>query len=106
MGKIVVNKHKNSKVDITPNEFVNKGEIIISNEVGSEGIFILNNDGNTIFISAHGNNTDGPSSEETHVLLSVSQYNELIENNKVVVNGKEIIYRSDAYYAIYEDDNE
>ena len=43
MGKIVVNKHFDNKAQITPDKFVNKGELIISNQVGYEGIFIKNN---------------------------------------------------------------
>lgn len=45
MGKIVVNKHFDVKSNITPESFAHKGEIIISNQVGFEGIFIKNNNG-------------------------------------------------------------
>ena len=45
MGRIVVNKHFDVKSNITPESFAHKGEIIISNQVGFEGIFIKNNNG-------------------------------------------------------------
>lgn len=51
MGRIIVNKHFDEKSSITSGSIVYKGEIIISNEVGFEGIFIKNNDGNLVFIA-------------------------------------------------------
>jgi hypothetical protein len=101
MGKIVVNKHKQFKDNVTPSEFVNKGEIVISNQVGAEGIFIMNMNGETVFIPAK-NNVES----STHVLLSSSEYEELVSSGRVVVNGNEIIYNDNVYYAIYEEDNE
>ena len=61
MGRIVVNKHFDAKSNITPESFVHKGEIIISNQVGFEGIFIKNNNGEIFFIGpTEGTGTDVP----------------------------------------------
>ena len=75
MGRIVVNKHFDDKAKITSESFVNKGEIIISNQVGNEGIFIVNKNGEIFFISpTNGTGTDVP-----------LEYKEYIES---YVNGK------------------
>lgn len=50
MGKIVVNKHFDVKSEITADIFLNKGEIAISNQVGYEGIFIVNKNKELIYI--------------------------------------------------------
>ena len=50
MGKIVVNKHFDLKAQVSPEKFTHKGEIIISNQVGYEGIFIVNRKGDMLFI--------------------------------------------------------
>lgn len=102
MGKIVVNKHKQFKKDITSDEFVNKGEIVISNQVGSEGIFVLNMNGEVVFIPARREED----TDSSHILLSAIEYDELVKNGKVIVDGKEIIYNDETYYAIYEADSE
>lgn len=102
MGKIVVNKHKQFKDNVTPSEFVNKGEIVISNQVGSEGIFVLNMNGEAVFIPARREE----SADSSHILLSSIEYDELVKNGKVIVDGKEIIYNDETYYAIYESDSE
>lgn len=102
MGKIVVNKHKQFKENITSDEFVNKGEIVISNQVGSEGIFVLNMDGEAVFIPARREED----TDSSHILLSAIEYDELVKNGKVIVDGKEIIYNDKTYYAIYEADSE
>lgn len=61
MGKIVINKHFDSKDQITSDKFVNKGELIISNQVGFEGIFIKNNNGEILYIGpTEGTGTDIP----------------------------------------------
>ena len=61
MGKIVINKHFDSKDQITSDKFVNKGELIISNQVGFEGIFIKNNNGEILYIGPkEGTGTDIP----------------------------------------------
>ena len=102
MGRIVVNKHVNNGAIVSPDNFIHKGEIIISNEVGSEGIFILNNNRETVFISKNnGGGEDTPSSQ--HVLLSTAQYDELMKNGKVIIDGEEIFYDNNTYYAVYED---
>lgn len=66
MGRIVVNKHFDNKSQITPDKFVNKGEIIISNQVGYEGIFIINKNGEKIYI--------GPSSGSSSVANDYKDY--------------------------------
>lgn len=61
MGKIVVNKHFDNKSQITPDKFVHKGELIISNQVGYEGIFIKNNNGEIFYIGpTEGTGADVP----------------------------------------------
>ena len=50
MGRIIVNKHFDEKSSITPESFVHNGEIIISNQAGSEGIFIKNTNGKIFYI--------------------------------------------------------
>ena len=75
MGRIVVNKHFDVKSNITPESFAHKGEIIISNQVGFEGIFIKNNNGEIFYIGpTEGTGTDVP-----------LEYKEYIES---YVNGK------------------
>ena len=59
MGRIIVNKHFDEKSSITSESFAHKGEIIISNQVDFEGIFIKNNDGKIFYIAP----TDGLASE-------------------------------------------
>ena len=75
MGRIVVNKHFDVKSNITPESFAHKGEIIISNQVGYEGIFIKNNNGEILYISP----TEGTGAEVP------SEYKEYIES---FVNGR------------------
>lgn len=61
MGRIVVNKHFDAISNITPESFVHKGEIIISNQVGFEGIYIKNNNGEIFYIGpSKGTGTDVP----------------------------------------------
>ena len=54
MGRIIVNKHFDEKSSITPGSFAHIGEIIISNQAGSEGIFIKNTNGEIFYISTNG----------------------------------------------------
>lgn len=119
MGRIVVNKHFDDKSKITSESFVNKGEIIVSNQVGNEGIFIVNKNGEIFFIGpTNGTGTDIPSEYKEyidsyvdskledstkHFLISASQYEDLVKNGKVVIDGEEIFYDNDTYYAVYED---
>lgn len=61
MGRIVINKHFKTKSDITANSFKSDGELIISNQVGYEGIVIRNNNGDLFFITpTSGTGTDVP----------------------------------------------
>ena len=61
MGRIVVNKHFDDKSLITSEKFVNKGEIIVSNQKGYEGIVITNNIGEMFFIGpSEGTGSDVP----------------------------------------------
>ena len=69
MGRIVVNKHFDSHSQITKDNFVNKGELIISNQVGFEGIAIINKNGEMVFIGP----TSGAGSEVS------TEYKEYIE---------------------------
>ena len=54
MGRTVLNKHYDSAANITADKFFNGGEIIISNETGNEGIYILNNNGDVVKIGYNG----------------------------------------------------
>ena len=74
MGKIVINKHFDSKAQITPDKFVNKGELIISNQVGFEGIFIKNNNGEILYI--------GPK-EGTDIPLEYKKYVEAFVDGRL-----------------------
>lgn len=94
MGKIVVNKHYDLKSEITSGTIINNGEIVISNQVNNEGIAIKNTDGNIVFI--------GTNSGDKHYFLSTKEYDELIKNGSVVVNGEKIEYDDNAYYALYD----
>lgn len=74
MGKIVINKHFDSKDQITSDKFVNKGELIISNQVGFEGIFIKNNNGEILYI--------GPT-EGTDIPLEYKKYVEAFVDGRL-----------------------
>lgn len=76
MGRIVVNKHFDVKSNITPESFAHKGEIIISNQVGFEGIFIKNNNGEIFYIAP----TEGTS---TDVPLEYKEYIESFVNGRL-----------------------
>lgn len=94
MARIVVNKHSDIKSDITIDSFTNKGEIIISNEVGNEGIFIKNTSGTPVFISAK---------SVPHVVLTQSQYDKIKGGEEGVdINNNSITYDENTYYAIVE----
>jgi DNA/RNA endonuclease YhcR with UshA esterase domain len=94
MGRIVVNKHYDLKSEITSDSIMNNGEIVVSNQVNNEGIAIKNTEGNIVFI--------GTNSEDKHYFLSTKEYEELIKNGSVVVNGEKIEYDDNAYYALYD----
>jgi hypothetical protein len=38
--------------------------------------------------------------------MSTTQYAELVKNGSVIIDGKEFIYDDNAYYALYESDEE
>ena len=94
MGRIVVNKHFDSKAQITPDKFVNKGELIISNQVGYEGIFIKNNNGEIFYIGpTEGTGTDVPLEYKEYIetfvngrlegYITKEEFNELIKNIQI-----------------------
>lgn len=95
MARIVVNKHVNDKSSVTADNFQNNGEIVISNEVGNEGIFIRNKDYSPIFISA---NTNIPK----HVVLTQNEY-DTIKNGGTIEGKEDIKYDENTYYAIIEE---
>jgi hypothetical protein len=100
MARIVVNKHSDIKSDITIDSFINKGEIIISNEVGNEGIFIKNTSGTPVFISAK-----SAPIIDNHVVLTQSQYDKITRGEEGVdINGNSIMYDENTYYAIVEEE--
>ena len=59
MGRTVLNKHYDSAANITADKFFNRGEIIISNEVGNEGIYIINTRGDVVKIGYKGGSESG-----------------------------------------------
>ena len=94
MGRIVVNKHFDAKSNITPESFVHKGEIIISNQVGFEGIFIKNNNGEIFFIGpTEGTGTDVPLEYKEYIesfvngrlegYITQEEFEELIKNVQI-----------------------
>ena len=48
----------------------------------------------------------GGSGESNQFFMSTTQYAELIANGKVEVDGNLIVYSDDAYYALYEPEDE
>lgn len=58
MGRIVVNKHYDNSLNITLDKFKNKGEVIVCNEPGFEGLYILSNDGSVIKVGQSGESTE------------------------------------------------
>ena len=94
MGRIVVNKHFDVKSNITPESFAHKGEIIISNQVGFEGIFIKNNNGEIFYIGpTEGTGTDVPLEYKEYIetfvngrlegYITKEEFNELIKNIQI-----------------------
>ena len=94
MGRIVVNKHFDVKSNITPESFAHKGEIIISNEVGFEGIFIKNNNGEIFYIApTEGAGADVPLEYKEYIesfvngrlegYVTQEEFNELIKNIQI-----------------------
>lgn len=94
MGRIVVNKNFSEKSKITPESFVHKGEIIISNQVGYEGIFIKNNEGDIFYIGpTEGTGADVPTDYKDYIedfvsgrlkgYVTVDEFNEVIGNIQI-----------------------
>ncbi|MBP3630031.1 MAG: hypothetical protein J6J23_00935 [Clostridia bacterium] len=94
MGKIVVNKHFDNKSQITPDKFIHKGELIISNQVGYEGIFIKNNNGEIFYIGpTKGTGTDVPLEYKEYIesfingrlegYITQEEFNELIKDVQI-----------------------
>ncbi len=61
MARIVINKHYNDSSLITPDKFKDAGEIIISNEYGFEGIYIVNTNGDVIRLGYGGGSSESGS---------------------------------------------
>ena len=75
MGRIVVNKHFDVKSNITPESFAHKGEIIISNQVGYEGIFIKNNNEEIFYIApTSGTGADVPLEYKEYIPSALTAY--------------------------------
>lgn len=88
MGRIIVNKHFSDKSKITSENFVNKGEIIISNQVGSEGIYFTNTKGELFCISP---------TEGKHVEVP-EDYKEYVDDVVEDVVASKISTQLDNYY--------
>jgi hypothetical protein len=110
----VINKYSNSDEDIKDYLF-SDGEIVICPSKDNEGFYIKNDNGELVKIG----NVDRSVVEElvNNVMiksglskqqdLSVSQYEELITNGKVLLDdGTEIIYDENTYYMVFEDKTE
>ena len=94
MERIVVNKHFDVKSNITPESFAHKGEIIISNQVGYEGIFIKNNNEEIFYIApTSGTGADVPLEYKEYIetfvngrlegYITQEEFNELIKNVQI-----------------------
>lgn len=90
MGRIIVNKHFSDKSKITSENFVNKGEIVISNQVGSEGIYFTNTKGELFCISP---------TEGKHVEVP-EDYKEYVDDVVEDVVASKISTQLDDYYTI------
>jgi hypothetical protein len=88
MGRIIVNKHFSDKSKITSENFVNKGEIVISNQVGSEGIYFTNTKGELFCISP---------TEGKHVEVP-EDYKEYVDDVVEDVVASKISTQLDDYY--------
>ena len=103
MGRIIRHKHFDNISSITADKFADKGEIIISNDEGVEGIFIINTKGELVFLSpSNSGGGGGGGTSSNHVFLSSEEYQVLLNEGRVEVNGELITYNDDTYYAIYE----
>lgn len=102
MGKIVVNKHFDVKSNITPESFAHKGEIIISNQVGYEGIFIKNNNGEIFYIGpTEGTGADIPSEYKEYIesfvngrlegYITKEEFNNLIKDLQITPESVRVI---------------
>lgn len=88
MGRIIVNKHFSDKSKITSEKFVNNGEIVISNQVGSEGIYFTNTKGELFCISP---------TEGKHVEVP-EDYKEYVDDVVEDVVASKISTQLDNYY--------
>lgn len=61
--RIINNKHYGDSTLITRDKFLSEGEIVISNEVGLEGIYILNTRGEVVRIGKGGGSSESGSTE-------------------------------------------
>lgn len=85
MGRIVVNKHFDVKSNITPESFAHKGELIISNQVGYEGIFIKNNNGEIFYIGpTEGTGADVPLEYKEYIASALTVYSTTDEMNSAI----------------------
>ena len=107
MARLVVNKHADKKDSVSKGDFISKGEIIISNETGKEGIYIVNNQGEIKFISK----ADGYATEPWVMEWIEKQgFAKKIDRAPVVKVMSESAYESlsaiteDVFYALYEDE--
>ena len=48
----------------------------------------------------------GNEESSKHFFMSTTQYEELVKNGSVIIDNKEFIYDENAYYALYEPDEE
>lgn len=111
MGKIVVNKHFDNKSQITPDKFIHKGELIISNQVGYEGIFIKNNNGEIFFIGpTEGTGADVPLEYKEYVetfvdgrlqgYITEEEFNDLIKDTQITPDQVRVIANEEIVSAL------
>ena len=111
MGRIVVNKHFDNKSQITPDKFTHKGEIIISNQVGYEGIFIKNNNGEIFYIGpTKGTGADVPLEYKEYIetfvdgrlqgYITEEEFNDLIKDTQITPDQVRVIVNEEIVSAL------
>lgn len=109
--RIVVNKYTNNPSEIIEDAFYSGyGELILSIKNGEESIFTKNENGEIVKLSINKDLVEKLVLEKINELgkssfqdLTKSQYDELIEKNEIIVDGKTIIYNENTYYMIIEE---
>lgn len=97
MARIIKNKHYTIASAITADKFdetYGLSELIISNQKGSEGIYVMNDEKEVIKINAN--------NDFKQVFVTIEEYEKLITDGEIEINGQKVVYDENAYYAVYE----